>query len=704
VKQDIFVEHNKANDERTPSGHGNAVMHPIQKKIDKSPRQRAQQNHLTQLQEASAPAKSNGLPLPLRTGIEALSGMDMSNVAVHRNSDKPAQLNALAYAQGNDIHLGPGQERHLPHEAWHVVQQAQGRVPATMQARDGTPVNDDRALESEADVMGSKALQRKHAAQQSPLFDAAAHAYRPIAQRLEVDGEEITVNGSLEPSIARTYLERLSTKDEKIKVRDNDEYLDLATRGVADSEEVNKYQDALTLITLAGERVPKIAALGHKEAVIKKIIDMALEESNAIKPPGWQIHASTRDWGGMAKVVLKSFNVKTGVLAKANGQIRRLGLDVGLPGFHADTLNDFEAVERMKSGARITRAPIDAIFQKYSLELEAKIPGAKLAYRGSLARGVKSPSKYVPGHSGPGLAPFDAAAVKSTPSTLWPSAGDPSFDVDGNVELPKEVVKDDIREGPISNSNASNEIIKFLLGLQKKMDKEIKEAGVKGYDTSEPFSFFISSPRKSGRQLEQGTPYPADMLKNAGLTGFARSLPSFWSGELVRKVQEYARLRTIWKTDEIWYLPPLNDWDPYFARLYTTIRNSGPRAVAMPDVQVVFEKGIMSEVTDTAEPRDDADFKGPVDLLTSRDGFAFVKLGGTPKKGDLYAGEVSNIIPSKKKEGSSTVFIKSDRVSFASFPRNADSYANGMHVLCEVDRLSEDPKQKHVVKILKVIQ
>ncbi|MEM7041075.1 MAG: DUF4157 domain-containing protein [Bacteroidota bacterium] len=35
---------------------------------------------------------------------------------------------AHAYDQGTDIHIGPGQEKHLPHEAWHVVQQKQGRV------------------------------------------------------------------------------------------------------------------------------------------------------------------------------------------------------------------------------------------------------------------------------------------------------------------------------------------------------------------------------------------------------------------------------------------------------------------------------------------------------------------------------------------------------------------------------------------------
>ena len=69
---------------------------------------------------------------------------------------EPARLDALAYTQGTEIHVAPGQERHLPHEAWHVVQQAQGRVQPTMQLQD-VPVNDDQGLEEEADVMGAKA-------------------------------------------------------------------------------------------------------------------------------------------------------------------------------------------------------------------------------------------------------------------------------------------------------------------------------------------------------------------------------------------------------------------------------------------------------------------------------------------------------------------------------------------------------------------
>ncbi len=98
-----------------------------------------------------------GLPNTLKSGVEALSGYSLDKVRVHFNSDKPAGLNALAYTQGTEIHIAPGQERHLPHEAWHVVQQAQGRVQATRQLK-GMAVNDDKGLEQEADMMGAKAL------------------------------------------------------------------------------------------------------------------------------------------------------------------------------------------------------------------------------------------------------------------------------------------------------------------------------------------------------------------------------------------------------------------------------------------------------------------------------------------------------------------------------------------------------------------
>ncbi len=101
-------------------------------------------------------ANKTGLPDQLKSGIEQLSGHAMDDVKVHYNSSKPSQLNAHAYAQGSNIHLAPGQEKHLPHEAWHTAQQKQGRVQPTTTVN-GQKVNDNPALEKEADVMGAKA-------------------------------------------------------------------------------------------------------------------------------------------------------------------------------------------------------------------------------------------------------------------------------------------------------------------------------------------------------------------------------------------------------------------------------------------------------------------------------------------------------------------------------------------------------------------
>ncbi|WP_297338470.1 DUF4157 domain-containing protein [Algoriphagus sp.] len=109
--------------------------------------------------DLSKEPNETGLPDQLKTGIENLSGYSMDDVKVHYNSGKPAQLQAHAFAQGTDIHLASGQEKHLPHEAWHVVQQKQGRVRPTLQMKGGENVNDNEALEREADEMGAKAFQ-----------------------------------------------------------------------------------------------------------------------------------------------------------------------------------------------------------------------------------------------------------------------------------------------------------------------------------------------------------------------------------------------------------------------------------------------------------------------------------------------------------------------------------------------------------------
>ncbi len=109
----------------------------------------------------ASPEHKRGLPDHLRAGIESLSGLSMDMVTVHYHSPKPAQLQALAYTQGDDIYVAPGQEQHLPHEAWHVVQQAQGRVKPTRQGKDGVPINAVQGLENEAEVMGTRATRHQ---------------------------------------------------------------------------------------------------------------------------------------------------------------------------------------------------------------------------------------------------------------------------------------------------------------------------------------------------------------------------------------------------------------------------------------------------------------------------------------------------------------------------------------------------------------
>lgn len=132
-----------------------AGLHQLQGLADASP----QVAGLRALQaRATVQQRSDGLGAELTAGVEALSGVSMEGVRVHRNSPEPAAIGALAYAQGRDIHLGPGQEQHLPHEAWHVAQQARGRVQPTGQVN-GVAINDNAGLEHEADVMGARALQ-----------------------------------------------------------------------------------------------------------------------------------------------------------------------------------------------------------------------------------------------------------------------------------------------------------------------------------------------------------------------------------------------------------------------------------------------------------------------------------------------------------------------------------------------------------------
>jgi Domain of unknown function (DUF4157) len=158
------------------------------------------------VQRAGAPSATapnrTGLPDRLKSGVEALSGLSLDDVRVHRNSARPAALQAHAYTQGSDIHVAPGQEQHLPHEAWHVVQQKQGRVKPTLQMK-GVAINDQPELEAEADAMAARAL--RTSAPAAPLERGAQPA--PVAQLYwfrDDDGKTDWIDGYCGPPLIKS--------------------------------------------------------------------------------------------------------------------------------------------------------------------------------------------------------------------------------------------------------------------------------------------------------------------------------------------------------------------------------------------------------------------------------------------------------------------------------------------------------------------
>lgn len=101
-------------------------------------------------QKKTKKQNNTGIPDNMKKRFEAFSAVSFDDVRIHYNSREPAKLNALAYTQGTQVYIAPGQDRCLPHELGHVVQQKQGRVKPTGKIN-GLPVNEDTVLEKEAD-------------------------------------------------------------------------------------------------------------------------------------------------------------------------------------------------------------------------------------------------------------------------------------------------------------------------------------------------------------------------------------------------------------------------------------------------------------------------------------------------------------------------------------------------------------------------
>lgn len=202
-------------------------------------------NHAAQQYQPIQTKENNtGLPDSLKSGIENLSGYSMDDVKVHYNSDKPAQLNAHAYAQGTDIHLASGQEKHLPHEAWHVVQ-------PTMQMKGQVIVNDDAGLEKEADMMGAKAAQLKAVNAISPSTSTMMN----ITSRQVVQLAWGRYDGADRAAAREVLLAVLGNVDDKVTGAVLEELHHYGT-------EAADLQNALTLMP-AHFTVPRATALIH---------------------------------------------------------------------------------------------------------------------------------------------------------------------------------------------------------------------------------------------------------------------------------------------------------------------------------------------------------------------------------------------------------------------------------------------------------
>ena len=157
---------------------------PIQRK-HKPPIQAKQRPIQRQTESTTSQSQSN--EAQVKHNVSVLKGQDVTQAKVHYNSSEPAKINAAAYAQGMEVHLAPGQEKHLGHELTHVAQQMGGQVTANRQANNGlVNINDDPKLEQEADQIGAKASQGTTLQAKMPQSAAQEQPTTPVVQRYMV--------------------------------------------------------------------------------------------------------------------------------------------------------------------------------------------------------------------------------------------------------------------------------------------------------------------------------------------------------------------------------------------------------------------------------------------------------------------------------------------------------------------------------------
>lgn len=274
---------------------------------------------------------NTGLPDDLKSGVENLSGFSMDDVKVHYNSSEPAQLQAHAFAQGTDIHVAPGQEKHLPEEAWHVTQQKAGRVQPTTEVN-GQGVNDNPALETEAKSKGAEAAQLK-AKNPSQLKKGQARS-GPAVQRMKINRYEKSWNHWASYTTPEQNL-----LDLEKEVRNEFNELSKLAKADPESDEIDKALktiegDTIKDMKVDGAEAEKaLAKLREKIKNLQGRVTKGRERElrMATEHLAWCLERTTKSYWEYATLDIKYVEARGRLAIKAEDLGRDENLDTAIP-------------------------------------------------------------------------------------------------------------------------------------------------------------------------------------------------------------------------------------------------------------------------------------------------------------------------------------------------------------------------------------
>ncbi len=222
-------------------------------------------------------ANATGLPDRLKAGVEHVGGVGLDDVRVHRGSLLPAHFEADAHTRGSEIHLAPGQENLLAHEAWHVVQQKRGRVRPTTRMGEH-PINDDLGLEREADVMGQRALANTAGPYGEPLDYRERHKESSHSVAHDPDSAEVPASHGIAGAVPAASAIQLGKKktDQKKAPPKKAKNPSKATKKAAKKEKIPPTPELLELLEEHAD--PKAKNVHQKQDTALENLTEAPEE------------------------------------------------------------------------------------------------------------------------------------------------------------------------------------------------------------------------------------------------------------------------------------------------------------------------------------------------------------------------------------------------------------------------------------------